>query len=103
MTTERIIMTKSQLIEALVKAERIPLKAAKWAVNLAFESMKEALMSEDRIEIRGFGNFKVKHYGGYKGRNPKTGKIVEISPKKLPYFKVGKELKERVEGKHKND
>ncbi|MEJ5366658.1 MAG: HU family DNA-binding protein [Desulfosoma sp.] len=90
-------MTKSQLIEALAKAEGITLKAAELAVNVAFESMEKALIQGDRVEIRGFGSFKVKNYEGYKGRNPKTGELIEVRPKRLPFFKVGKELKERVD------
>lgn len=92
-----ITMTKSQLIEALAKAEGITLKAAELAVNVAFESMEKALIQGDRVEIRGFGSFKVKNYEGYKGRNPKTGELIEVRPKRLPFFKVGKELKERVD------
>ncbi|MEJ5348687.1 MAG: HU family DNA-binding protein [Desulfosoma sp.] len=90
-------MTKSQLIEALAKAEGITLKAAELAVNVTFESMEKALMQGDRVEIRGFGSFKVKKYDGYKGRNPKTGELIDVRPKRLPFFKVGKELKERVD------
>lgn len=90
-------MTKSQLIEALARAEGITLKAAEVAVNVTFESMEKALMQGDRVEIRGFGSFKVKNYDGYKGRNPKTGELIEVRPKRLPFFKVGKELKERVD------
>lgn len=90
-------MTKSQLIEALARAEGITLKAAELAVNVTFESMENALIAEDRVEIRGFGSFKVKAYDGYKGRNPKTGELIEVRPKRLPFFKVGKELKERVD------
>ncbi len=89
-------MTKSELIEALAKAEGITLKAAEIAVNVTFQSMEQALVRSDRLEIRGFGSFKVKGYDGYKGRNPKTGTLIEVSSKKLPFFKVGKELKERV-------
>lgn len=89
-------MTKSELIEALAKAEGITLKAAEVAVNVAFQSMEHALIRSDRLEIRGFGSFKVKKYEGYKGRNPKTGELIEVNSKKLPFFKVGKELKERV-------
>ena len=89
-------MTKSELIEALAKAEGITLKAAEIAVNVTFQSMELALVRADRLEIRGFGSFKVKDYDGYKGRNPKTGALIEVSSKKLPFFKVGKELKERV-------
>ena len=91
-------MTKSELIEALAKAEGITLKSAETAVNVTFQSMEQALVSSDRLEIRGFGSFKVKDYEGYKGRNPKTGALIEVSSKKLPFFKVGKELKERVNG-----
>ncbi|MGC9195829.1 MAG: HU family DNA-binding protein [Syntrophobacteraceae bacterium] len=91
-------MTKSELIEALAKAEGITLKAAEIAVNVTFQSMEEALVRSDRLEIRGFGSFKVKDYDGYKGRNPKTGHLIEVESKKLPFFKVGKELKERVNG-----
>ncbi|SMC22472.1 integration host factor subunit beta [Desulfacinum hydrothermale DSM 13146] len=90
-------MTKSQLIEALAKAEGITLKAAELAVNVTFASMEKALIQGDRVEIRGFGSFKVKEYEGYKGRNPKTGELIEVKPKRLPFFKVGKELKERVD------
>ena len=91
-------MTKSELIETLAKAEGITLKAAEIAVNVSFVSMEQALIRSDRLEIRGFGSFKVKSYEGYKGRNPKTGELIEVDSKKLPFFKVGKELKERVNG-----
>lgn len=91
-------MTKSELIETLAKAEGITLKAAETAVNVTFQSMEQALIRSDRLEIRGFGSFKVKSYEGYKGRNPKTGELIEVNSKKLPFFKVGKELKERVNG-----
>jgi len=89
-------MTKSELIETLAKAEGITLKAAETAVNVTFQSMEQSLFRSERLEIRGFGSFKVKEYEGYKGRNPKTGELIEVSSKKLPFFKVGKELKERV-------
>jgi len=91
-------MTKSELIEALAKAEGITLKSAEIAINVTFQSMEQALVRSDRLEIRGFGSFKVKDYEGYKGRNPKTGALIEVASKKLPFFKVGKELKERVNG-----
>lgn len=95
-------MTKSQLIEALAKAEGITLKAAETAVNITFQSMEQALIRSDRLEIRGFGSFKVKQYEGYKGRNPKTGELIEVKFKKLPFFKVGKELRERVNNAREN-
>jgi integration host factor subunit beta len=89
-------MNKSQLIEALAKHENLSLKKAEMVVNTIFENMAEALAENERIEIRGFGSFKIKEYGGYKGRNPKTGEVIEVEGKKLPFFKVGKELGELV-------
>ena len=71
-------MNKSQLIEALAKAENITLKKAEMVVNAVFENMADALVQKERIEIRGFGSFKVKHYKPYVGRNPKTGDKVEV-------------------------
>ncbi len=90
-------MNKSQLVEALAKAENLPLKKAEEVVNTVFGDMEASLIRGERVEIRGFGSFKVKHYDGYKGRNPKTGEVIDVAPKKLPFFKVGKELRERVD------
>ncbi|RLB43031.1 MAG: integration host factor subunit beta [Deltaproteobacteria bacterium] len=90
-------MNKSQLVEALAKAENLPLKKAEEVVNTVFGDMEKSLIRGERVEIRGFGSFKVKHYDGYKGRNPKTGEVIDVAPKKLPFFKVGKELRERVD------
>jgi integration host factor subunit beta len=90
-------MNKSQLIEALAKKENLTIKKAEMIVNTLFGSIEEALISGDRVEIRGFGSFKVKSYDGYQGRNPKTGEVIRVEEKKLPFFKVGKELKERVD------
>lgn len=90
-------MNKSQLIEALAKEENLALKKAEEVVNTIFGDMEKALIKGERVEIRGLGSFKVKQYDGYKGRNPKTGDIIKVAPKKLPFFKVGKELKERVD------
>ncbi|ADK86054.1 histone family protein DNA-binding protein [Desulfarculus baarsii DSM 2075] len=92
-------MNKSQLIEALAKAENLTIKKAEMVVNTLFGAIEEALVQGDRVEIRGFGSFKVKNYDGYQGRNPKTGEIIQVGQKKLPFFKVGKELKDRVDGK----
>ncbi|MBW1730992.1 MAG: integration host factor subunit beta [Deltaproteobacteria bacterium] len=90
-------MNKSQLVEALAKAENLALKKAEEIVNTVFGDMEKALIRGERVEIRGLGSFKVKHYDGYKGRNPKTGEVINVAPKKLPFFKVGKELRERVD------
>jgi integration host factor subunit beta len=91
------MMNKSELIEALAKEKDLPLRKAEEVVNTVFGEMENALINEERVEIRGLGSFKVKDYDGYKGRNPKTGEIINVGQKKLPFFKVGKELKERVD------
>lgn len=91
-------MNKSELIEIISEKSRVPKKKAEEVVNLVFDSMTEALVKGDRIEIRGFGSFVNRTYGQYTGRNPRTGESIEVMPKKLPFFKVGKELKERVDG-----
>lgn len=90
-------MNKSDLIEALSKSEDLTRTKAEEVVDLVFSEMTNALVAGDRVEIRGLGSFKVKSYDGYKGRNPKTGKQIKVKPKKLPFFKCGKELKERVD------
>jgi integration host factor subunit beta len=92
-------MNKSELIEALSQKEELTEKLAMDVVNLVFDGFSEELAKSGRIEIRGFGSFVVREYDAYTGRNPKTGKSIKVSPKKLPFFKVGKELKERVDGK----
>ena len=95
-------MTKADLISALEKQGNLTHKQSESVVNIVFESMITALYSDDRIEIRGFGSFANRNYKAYEGRNPKTGKVVKVSPKKVPFFKVGKELKEKVDaGKDK--
>ncbi|ABC77130.1 HU family DNA-binding protein [Syntrophus aciditrophicus] len=92
-------MNKSELIEALSKKEGLTEKKAIEVINLLFKGFTEELQKGGRIEIRGFGSFVVRNYNAYTGRNPKTGKNIKVSPKRLPFFKVGKELKERVDGK----
>lgn len=90
-------MNKSELIEAVAERTKITKKRAEEVVNLIFDSMIEAMAKGDRIEIRGLGSFIVKEYGAYTGRNPRTGESIQVQPKKLPFFKVGKELRERVD------
>ena len=85
------------MIEALSKSEDLTRTKAEEVVDLVFSEMTNALVAGDRVEIRGLGSFKVKNYDGYKGRNPKTGKKIKVKSKKLPFFKCGKELKERVD------
>lgn len=91
-------MNKSEIIEHISESKKIPKKKAEHAVNLIFDSMTDALVKDQRIEIRGFGSFVNREYKSYQGRNPRTGDSIEVKPKKLPYFKVGKELKELVDG-----
>jgi integration host factor subunit beta len=89
-------MTKSELIDAVAQRSKITKSRAEQVVNCVFESMTRALEKGDGIEIRGFGSFTVRHYKPYNGRNPRTGKPVPVPAKRLPFFKVGKELKELV-------
>jgi integration host factor subunit beta len=90
------VMTKSELIEVLSEKLKLPKGKAESLVDLIFQSMEDALRRGERIEIRGFGSFEIRSYKAYEGRNPRTGDPVEVRPKKLPFFKVGKELKERI-------
>jgi integration host factor subunit beta len=90
-------MNKIDLIQALEDANNLSRSEAEKIVTLFFDQMADALAQGDRAEIRGLCSFFVKEYGGYTGRNPKTGEKVEIAPKKLPFFKAGKDLKERVD------
>lgn len=89
-------MNKSDLIEALAQELDVPARKAAAILETTLEAMMAAMGKGDNIELRGFGSFKVKTYEPYTGRNPKTGEQIKVSPKKLPFFKVGKELKERV-------
>ncbi len=91
-------MNKSDLIDILAAKLNQPRKKAEEVINLIFDSMTETLATGGRIEIRGFGSFFPKEYGAYVGRNPRTGEAIQVKPKRLPFFKVGKELKERVDG-----
>ncbi|MBW2146539.1 MAG: integration host factor subunit beta [Deltaproteobacteria bacterium] len=89
-------MTKQGLVEVVAHRGGIKLKDAEMIVSIFFGSIREALIVGDRIEIRGFGSFRVNEYKSYEGRNPKTGKKVLVPPKQLPHFKVGKELREKL-------
>ena len=99
-----VAMNKSQLVEKLAIEidkfgegdSRLNFKIAKESVDIFFQSVKEALVSGDRVEIRGLGSFAMKDYEGYVGRNPKTGMKVEVKSKRLPVFKPGKDLKRKV-------
>jgi len=93
---EEVSMNKAELILQVANKTNVTQKVAKVIVDTIFSGMGDSLIHGERIEIRGFGSFVIRTYGGYKGRNPKTGELVDVPPKKLPFFKVGKELKEKV-------
>lgn len=85
------------MILALAEIAKITPNESEDIVRLIHRKMRETLVEGGRIEIRGFGSFTVKEYGGYQGRNPKTGEPIPVKPKRLPFFKVGKQLKERID------
>ncbi|MFA7404581.1 MAG: integration host factor subunit beta [Pelobacteraceae bacterium] len=90
-------MTKSELIEKVVQSHgMLNAKVSEIVVNTVFDSIEEALKSGDKVEIRGFGSFTIRERLGREARNPKSGEVVRIPSKKTPFFKTGKELKERV-------
>ncbi len=89
-------MTKADLIALLAERLELPWARAELLVDRVFESMVEALRRGEGIEIRGFGSFTIREYKAYEGRNPRTGQAVFVKPKKLAFFKVGRELRERV-------
>jgi integration host factor subunit beta len=90
-------MNKGDLINALKKENGFTRDKAERVIDLFFGEMTNALINGDRVEIRGFGSIFVKQYGAYQGRNPKTGVSVRVKSKRLPFFRCGKELKERVD------
>ena len=90
-------MNKSELIEALSKKRNIPVREAKDIVNTILDTMTEALVNGEHIEIRDFGSFSIKQYGSYTGMKPRTGEKIKVKSKKLPVFRVGRGLKEAVD------
>lgn len=90
-------MTKSDLISRMCEAGNVPVGRSEQIVNAIFDAVEQALKRGERVEIRGFGSFEVRAYRGYVGRNPRSGSTVEVKPKRLAFFKVGKELKDRVQ------
>ena len=92
-------MNKSDVIMALAEKKNLTEKQAMDIVNLMFKGFINEFKKGGRIEIRGFGSFTVREYKTYKGRNPRTGTTVEVKPKRVPFFKVGRKLKKMVDGK----
>jgi len=91
-------MNRSELIESLAARKKLTMKKAEAVITTIFSGMAKALSDGERIEIRGFGSFVIREYPPYTGRNPKTGETIGVKPKKLPFFKVGKEIRERLAG-----
>ncbi len=92
-------MTKSELIEEITEQDPgLSKREAELVINAIFDGIGEALISGDRVEIRGFGSFSIRCRDAREARNPKSGELVKIPPKKVPFFKTGKELRERVNG-----
>jgi len=94
-------VNKSQLIDKLAVMTHQTNKVSEGAVNILFDNIKGALTAGDKVEIRGFGSFLLKHYGAYTGRNPKTGEQVMVPEKNLPFFRSGKDLRKKVDKKSK--
>ncbi|HXC87497.1 MAG TPA: HU family DNA-binding protein [Candidatus Cybelea sp.] len=94
--TKQLTLTKADLIEEVLRITELPRKESETIVETIFDSIIESLQNGDKIEIRGFGSFRTRQRRGRVGRNPKTGEKVEVPPKKIPFFKPSKELKDFV-------
>ena len=92
-------MTKAELVEHVAQSTQLTKKHAELIVNTVFESIAQSLRAGEKIELRGFGSFRIRQRGPRIGRNPKTGDQVQVPPKRIPYFKPGKELKELLNSK----
>lgn len=89
-------MNRSDVVAAIAKRNQIPRRAADAVVSGIFDTIADALKQGNRVEVRGLGSFTTRHYHAYTGRNPRTGEPVQVPPKRLPFFKVGKDLRERI-------
>lgn len=89
-------MNRSELVKCLAEDADISVDDSAQVIGIFFDVMKKALIAGDRVEIRGFGSFKIRQYDGYEGRNPKTGQMVDVDSKRLPFFRAGKDLKEYI-------
>jgi integration host factor subunit beta len=99
-SSTKMVMTKAELVEDVAKAAELTKKDAERLVEIVFESIIDTLNQGEKIELRGFGSFRVRERGARRGRNPKTGDPVNIPAKRVPYFKPGKELKELINEEH---
>ena len=91
-------MTKAELVEEVARVSELTKKHSEIIVNTVFDSIIEALRKDEKIELRGFGSFRIRQRRSRQGRNPKTGDKVDVPAKRIPYFKPGKELKELING-----
>jgi integration host factor subunit beta len=101
MAVDRVVtpsegLTKAELVEEVARVTQLTKKQAEEIVNTVFATIVDSLRSGRKIELRGFGSFRIRSRGARLGRNPKTGERVEVPPKRIPYFKPGKELKEQL-------
>ena len=94
--SQAVSMTKADLITIIADKLKFPWARAELLVDVVFGSMEQSMSRGEKIEIRGFGTFQVRSYRAYRGRNPRTGQIVDVTPKRLPHFKAGTELAARV-------
>lgn len=90
------VMTKAELVDEVARTIQVTKKQAETIVNVVFDSIVDSLRNGEKIELRGFGSFRLRSRKSRTGRNPKTGEKVEVPSKKIPYFKPGKELKELI-------
>ena len=95
-------MTKADLIAVIADKLKFPWARAELLVDVVFDCLEQSMSCGEKIEIRGFGSFTVRQYRAYDGRNPRTGAIVQVRPKRLAFFKVGKELRERVNDRRRS-
>ena len=95
-STKAGVMTKAELVDEVARVVQLTKKQAETIVNIVFDSIVDSLRSGQKIELRGFGSFRLRSRKSRTGRNPKTGEKVEVPSKKIPYFKPGKELKELI-------
>lgn len=96
-------MTKAELVEQVAQSTELTKKNAELIVNTVFDSIVESLRDGEKIELRGFGSFRIRHRGSRIGRNPKTGATVHVPSKRIPYFKPGKDLREMLNGDPQRD
>ncbi len=89
-------MTRVELVDRIVEQHRVPRKVADAVVDTIFGAIQSTLVDGGRVELRGFGSFRVKDYDGYRGRNPRTGEPIDVAPKRLPAFKPGQALREAL-------